>query len=148
MTAFLSPEAQALMLKVADYIDEHHDEYNQGEWCGTTRCVAGTAAFLIHGNPIFEEPREWWPNGKKTIEYIIDGEKLAVWDVAQTELGLTTDLADVLFDEKWRPSDPSQALRDLTRAHSSREMYSMIKADFDECYDHAYADDDWDDGSD
>jgi hypothetical protein len=35
-----------MMLKVADYIEQHPEQYNQSEWCGTECCIAGHALAL------------------------------------------------------------------------------------------------------
>ena len=35
-----------LLQKVRDYIHTHPDELNMERWCGTTRCIAGTAVIL------------------------------------------------------------------------------------------------------
>ncbi len=35
-----------LLTKVRDYIKDHPEEYDQGNWCGTERCIAGHAVIL------------------------------------------------------------------------------------------------------
>ena len=35
-----------LLQKVRDYIHTYPDELNMDKWCGTTRCIAGTAVVL------------------------------------------------------------------------------------------------------
>ena len=46
----MSPETCTLNIEFAEevyqYLIDHPDEHNQGQWCGTARCIAGTACHL------------------------------------------------------------------------------------------------------
>lgn len=56
-----------LMEEVAEYIEEHPERYNQGEWCGTACCVAGTTICLQKGIT-GEELREKLENRRGTVD--------------------------------------------------------------------------------
>ncbi len=74
---------------------EHPDEFYMGSWyertaCGTTACLAGTAAAQAGWEPKF--------NAVGIAEYVVrDGVVRAVWAVAREYLGLTEDQASVMF---------------------------------------------------
>ena len=63
MTTF---EQQALAQQVLDHVEAHPENHDQGNWgkkneCGTTMCIAGTAA-LLSGSAHFEQIRHPYHN--------------------------------------------------------------------------------------
>ena len=40
-------EQEARFIAVADYIDAYPEEFEMEAWCGSARCIAGTAVFLF-----------------------------------------------------------------------------------------------------
>jgi hypothetical protein len=87
-----------LMIDVRNYLKEHPEEHDQGDWfssgtnsCGTTMCIAGAAVFLAHG-PAYAQAvarchkATEMTSGAKDIE-----------DVAAELLGLDEDESIELF---------------------------------------------------
>lgn len=80
-----------LLKQVRDYIKTHPDKYDQGKWCGTACCVAGTAAFL---------------SGQLSARKVRSAERFGpvaceMRDVARKALRLSQEKADRLFNAEW-----------------------------------------------
>ena len=99
-----TPETVALMLRVADEIEQHPEQYNQKDWkvpwvgggCLTAYCIGGWACHLTSN----AEPAAG----------------VEVEPVARRLLGLSYDEADRLFDACWEPREGlsvSDALREI-----------------------------------
>lgn len=108
---------EAMLRKVGDWIAENPEKYNQDVWihsqdledssesyslekislfkCGTTACVAGTAAFLWGDFVSFCGTYQM-----KTTA----GQRLLIKDAAQEALGLEESETWMLFDAIWQPA--------------------------------------------
>lgn len=100
-----------LLLKTLQYIKDHPEEHDQNRWfkrtpCGTTACVAGTAAILSGYRPYGWIPR-YDDEGVVSVEltgYVVEvgaehpsAENIYVEPLAQDLLGLTAVQVDRLF---------------------------------------------------
>ncbi|MFF3959185.1 hypothetical protein ACFYY1_39225 [Streptomyces sp. NPDC001890] len=83
--------------------------------CGTTLCVAGYAAHFT-GHTLQADVRS---ASGTTVAYKVEGEALKVSEVAQAELGLSTDDADVLFDPGTTQIEVLAALEQLADGATS-----------------------------
>lgn len=115
-----------LLRKTLEYIEEHPDEWNQDSWaerrsgCGTTMCVAGTAAYLSGANLV------WTAGGAGDISFVEatscrteDGLYHDIEDYATDLLGLTPGQANAIFYSN--PADP-QKLRELVEKVIDRAL--------------------------
>lgn len=106
----------ALMRAVADAIEAHPEQYDQGLWsavthCGTAYCVGGWACTLVHG------PKEW----------------AAVESMARDLLQLPDDGAGILFHPMWEPAvglTVPEALRAIAGGRSVESVTGGLWCDF------------------
>ena len=99
------------LLAIADYIEKHPQEYDQGTYgeitpCGTVACVAGTAMLLFAKDEII------WR--KDILEDFLNlgSKRGSVWVHAKTLLGLSNIEAHLLFsglgvNNIYKSSNPS-----------------------------------------
>jgi hypothetical protein len=83
-----------LMFKTLDYIHEHPEAWDQGEWaarshCGTTACFAGTAVILAGYD------FDFCYTDVDATDVLTNG--LSIREVARIELGLSYPEANQLF---------------------------------------------------
>jgi hypothetical protein len=90
---------EQLFRDVADAIEAEPERYDQAEWereteCGTTRCIAGWAAWLGARVSFLQ-----WQKGRhpEWVPFFSDG--------VESLLGLTAEEGDDLFHTSWRPHD-------------------------------------------
>lgn len=82
------------------YAVEHPERFDFGSWfektsCGTTACIAGTAAWLAGWEPVFDG--EVVALAALAEDVVKDGERRYTYDLAAELLGLTDDQANELF---------------------------------------------------
>lgn len=133
----------ALLEAVADQIEGHPDQYDQGSWgyivgsltstptldiiekmglndCGTRGCIAGWAVALnVHNQEVREA---------------LATKMLDVGSLAEKLLGLETYTADILFNEMWKPAagmDVPEALRFLAKGADIYEVTNSEYVDLD-----------------
>lgn len=84
------------------YAVEHPNEFDMGSFfrrrgCGTTACLAGTAAIQAGWKPVWSSDADDWPR-EETWAVTIDGEsEKETFDVAADLLGFDDDIAEAFF---------------------------------------------------
>jgi len=93
-------ETRALAQEVLDYIHAHPEQHDQGStgMCGTTMCIAGTAAFL-----------EWGVNAERVVYDEYGG----MTEACGPLLGLEPDEAEFLFFEMMDEEGAVQLLKQV-----------------------------------
>jgi hypothetical protein len=107
-----------LLRKVLDHIDAHPEEWEQGSWaiqssrysCGTAYCLAGHVAVMTGHEPAWDSIAQG--------EFYADHTTAdaCIGDVAQAELGITTEEADALF----QADNSRTALREISEIIAAR----------------------------
>lgn len=97
------------------YIEQHPEEWDQKEWCGTACCLAGHAYLCSKGRASSSEEYERDP--------------IMICNVAKEYLGLNSDEASYLF-RGWRTLEDFQRFSEHRRERGKpmerHQIYSMI----------------------
>jgi hypothetical protein len=121
------------MLRVADHIEQHPEQYDQSEWmrtdsCGTYGCIAGWTCVLAT-----EQDKQRMADAGLDIRYGYHG----IWSTAaRAMLGLTKHESWDLFDSDARPPTPDmtvpQWLREFVKVKQSETTAITQESNTDE----------------
>lgn len=102
------------------HIEAHPEQHDQGVWlrkvdCGTAACLAGWVVIQEYPEAGFVRDRYDIGNTYSRVDILPEGKAPLVDEVAFQLLGITSDQADVLFDER-NTIGHLKAMRDLLAA--------------------------------